>query len=355
MKQINKIFHKNCIEGMKELPDHSVDLVIADPPYNLSKGNNLKWDASIKLQGFGGMWNKVMENWDNMDFIDYWNFTFSWLSEIKRVLKPTGSLWVFGTYHNIGIINVVLQLLKIEIINEVIWFKRNSFPNLAGRRLTASHETLLWAHSGNGKRQYYFNYEFSKKSYFPEDQIKKADKQMRTIWDIPNNKSSIELKFGKHPTQKPLKVISRIINIASKPDDLCLVPFSGAGSECVAAKALGRNFIAYETDESYIEIANKRLKNTQKSDLTLFECSNNDSNGHVKLKVNSQSFRELMKSRNINSLSDLAVKSDVSKPKIHQYLRGDSPLATTYMRLCNFFEIDPNDILELEDRGLKQL
>lgn len=267
--ELNKIHLRDCIEGMMDLPDNSVDLVIADPPYNVSKGNVWKWDNSVKLQGFGGDWKKVMEDWDNMTLADFWSFTEMWLDQIKRVLKPTGSMWVYGTYHNIGITNVIMQKLGIEILNEVIWYKRNSFPNLSGRRFTASHENLLWGHVGGKKRDYYYNYKKIKDAHFPEDSLKAAGKQMRTVWDIPNNKERIELKFGKHPTQKPIRVCKRIILATSKPGDTILVPFCGAGSECVAAKVMNRNFISFEIDPKYIEIASKRLENVEK-DLTLF-------------------------------------------------------------------------------------
>ena len=260
---IDKIIKGDVIENMKKLPSNSIDLIIADPPYNLSKGNKWAWDAKSNLPGFGGAWNKVLESWDNMPLSEYFSFTASWVSEAKRILKPTGSMWIFGTYHNIGIMNTILQLLSIEIINEIIWYKRNSFPNLSGRRLTASHETLLWAHVGNKKRSYYFNYKFSKNFSDPTDTLKMKDKQMRTIWDIPNNKNPEELKFGRHPTQKPLRVCTRIVSLASKTDDIVLAPFAGAGSECVAAKLLGRHYIGFEIDDEYIEIAEKRLKNVK--------------------------------------------------------------------------------------------
>jgi len=256
---INRVIKGDCITEMKKLDPCSVDLIIADPPYNLSKGNSLKWDNSQKLNGMGGNWDKVMVDWDNMTFQEYWDFTQAWLIEAQRVLKPTGSIWVHGTYHNIGVINVLFQKLGIEIINEIIWYKRNSFPNLRGRRFTASHETILWGHVGGSKRQYRFNYEEIRQMKFPEDLLKKQGKQMRTVWDIPNNKKSEELMFGSHPTQKPLRVAERIIVASSKPCDVVLVPFCGSGTECVASLKLNRRFIAFETDEKYIEIANKRI------------------------------------------------------------------------------------------------
>lgn len=259
MIELNKIYNMNCLDGMKQISDSSIDLIIADPPYNLSKGASWKWDNSVSLNGMGGNWNKVMEDWDNLSFQDYWDFTLSWIKEAKRILKPTGSMWIFGTYHNLGIINVICQLLEVEIINEVVWYKRNAFPNLSGRRITASHETILWCHTGNKKRQYFFDYEYSKNGQFEGDSLKAPGKQMRTVWDIPNNKEKNELKFGKHPTQKPLKILKRIISLSSPKDSIVLTPFSGAGSECVAAKILGRKYIGFEINSDYCEISENRL------------------------------------------------------------------------------------------------
>lgn len=257
--KVNAIYNIDCIKGMKKIKDNSVDLIIADPPYNLSKGNNWKWDNSIDLKGMGGNWNKINEAWDNYSLMEYFKFSVAWLKEAQRILKPTGSIWIFGTYHNIGIINVVCQLLNIEIINEIIWYKKNAFPNLSGRRLTASHETILWCNKGDGNRKYYFDYEYSKNGIFEKDELKKQGKQMRTVWDLSNNKKKIELQFGKHPTQKPLKILDRIIRLASKPGDLVFTPFAGAGSECIAAKESNRKYLGFEIEQKYIDIANKRL------------------------------------------------------------------------------------------------
>jgi DNA modification methylase len=248
---------------MKSLPDNCVDLIIADPPYNLSKGGNWQWDNSVELAGMGGNWNKVMEDWDNMSLGDYLQFTNQWLTEARRILKPTGSMWIFGTYHNIGIINVACQLIGIEIINEVVWYKRNAFPNLSGRRLTASHETILWCNKGGKKREYYFNYEYSKDGIFDSDLLKAQGKQMRTVWDIPNNKEKQELVHGKHPTQKPLRILKRMIMLSSHEDDIMLTPFSGSGSECVAAKSTGRQYIGYEISDEYCQLAEKRLNDCE--------------------------------------------------------------------------------------------
>lgn len=262
--KLNEIHLADCLSAMRELPDASIDIVVADPPYNASKGNNWKWDNSVALPGFGGNWSKVMANWDDMPLTDYFAFSVAWLSEVKRLVRPTGSIWIHGTYHNIGIINFVLQLLSIEMINEVIWYKRNSFPNLSGRRLTASHESIIWAHTGNEKkRKYYFNYEASKAMGDPSDLLKEVGKQMRTVWDIPNNKKKEELAFGKHPTQKPVRLIRRMLELSGRPGDTILIPFSGSGVDAVAAHQLGMNFLAFELEQEFVDLGRRRLQDAK--------------------------------------------------------------------------------------------
>ncbi len=260
---IDTLINDDSLQIMKNMPNDCVDLIIADPPYNSSKGGDWKWDNSAPLKGMGGNWNLIHEDWDNYSLESYFNFTITWLTEAKRILKPTGSIWIFGTYHNIGFINVACQILNIEIINEVIWYKRNAFPNLAGRRLTASHETLLWCHKMPKKRQYYFDYEYSKNGNFSYDGLKTPEKQMRTVWDISNNKEKSELKFGKHPTQKPLRILKRIIKLSSKKEDLIFTPFSGSGSECIAAKQLGRHYLGIEQNKEYFELSKLRIEDVK--------------------------------------------------------------------------------------------
>jgi len=263
--ELNRVHQEDCVQAMRRIPAASIDVAIADPPYNLSKGNNWTWDNSISLPGFGGNWSKVMADWDNMPLSDYFAFTLTWLKELKRVVRPTGSIWIHGTYHNIGIVNFALQMLSIEIINEVVWYKRNSFPNLSGRRLTASHETILWAHTGSEKkRSYCFNYDIAKAMATPEDLLKEQGKQMRTVWDVPNNKKREELAFGKHPTQKPVRLLKRMIELSTRPGDFLLVPFAGSGSDCIAAKSCGVNFIGFETDADYVRMSNERIDNLDK-------------------------------------------------------------------------------------------
>jgi len=257
---LDRVHQLDCIEAMRQLPDASVDIAIADPPYNVSKGGAWRWDNSIALPGMGGNWAKVMADWDDLPLGDYFAFCMAWLAQLKRVVRPAGSLWVHGTYHNIGIVNFAMQMLQIEIINEVVWYKRNSFPNLSGRRLTASHETILWAHTGSAKqRQYYFAYEASKAMASPGELPKEGGRQMRTVWDIPNNKQPGELAFGKHPTQKPVRLLRRMLELSARPGDVLLVPFAGSGSDCVAARELGIHFLAFETDRDFVRLANQRL------------------------------------------------------------------------------------------------
>ena len=180
------LIKQDVFEGLKTLDSDSYDLCIVDPPYGASSKHNWDYGKKEKVAGFGGEWNLENEAWDLLSQNDSFLQTFAWLKELKRIIKLEGSIW---------------------IINEIVWYKRNSFPNLSGRRLTASHETILWVHKGGEKkRKYFFNYKASKSFYSSSDLMKEAGKQMRTVWDIPNNKSKEEMKFGSHPTQKPLKV-----------------------------------------------------------------------------------------------------------------------------------------------------
>lgn len=252
------VYEGNFLDLVQQVPDKSVDLIIADPPYNASKGNPLALESGM-LPGMGGSWKKIGQVWDDMSLTDYLSFTINWLAEARRILKQTGSMWVHGTYHSAGITNVAMQLLGIEIINEIVWYKRNSFPNLAGRRLTASHESILWAHRG-GKREYRFNYEHSKCGDFSDDDLKAPGKQMRTVWDLPNNKPRYEQAHGKHPAQKPVRLARRFIQLSAQPGDLCVVPFAGSGTECVAAKEEGLHYIGFDTDPAYVDLARARLK-----------------------------------------------------------------------------------------------
>jgi site-specific DNA-methyltransferase (adenine-specific) len=253
------LYHADVERVFATLGDDSVDLAIADPPYGASTKRPTNLIADHGLAGFGGAWKAAAHDWDYIGPGEQLELTLSWLSELKRVVKPEGSIWIHGSYHNIGFVNVACQILGLEIINEVVWFKRNAMPNLRGRRLTASHETLLWVHTGGKKRRYRFNYEVAKDRGYEGDNIKAAGKQMRTVWDIPNNKTKPELNLGGHPTQKPERLIQRLIDISAPDDGLLLSPFAGSGTDMVIAMRNGLRSVGAETEIEYFEMASKRL------------------------------------------------------------------------------------------------
>lgn len=251
----------DAIEGMRQLPDASFDLAIVDPPYGASTRGTWQLPEDHGLDGFGGAWSIASHEWDMLSGLESFQLTMAYLTELKRLVRPTGSFFVHSTYHNSGIVNVACQLLGIEILNEIIWYKRNAFPNLANRRLTASHETIHWAHTGPAKkRQYRFNSVEVKASSFANDSLKTAGKQMRTVWDIPNNKDRSELSFGKHPAQKPIAVASRLLMIAGAPEGQILVPFSGSGSEMIAASRYGMHATGFEIDRAFFNLTLRRLR-----------------------------------------------------------------------------------------------
>lgn len=246
--------------GMSEISDNSYDLCIIDPPYGASTKANWQYDSQKKLNGFGGNWKLTSEVWDLLSQNELFESTFVWLKEVKRLVKPTGSIWIHSTYHNSGFVNVCCQLLGLEIINEVSWYKRNAFPNLSARRLTASHETILWVHTGGEKREYLFNYDAVKKAKFEGDNLKEQDKQLRTVWDIPNNKTKDELALGTHPTQKPLRVSDRLLMISGLENGKLLVPFAGSGTEIIAGLKYGMQVVGFEINAEYFELAKQRIE-----------------------------------------------------------------------------------------------
>jgi site-specific DNA-methyltransferase (adenine-specific) len=264
------LFLDDALSGMKQLRDNSFDAAICDPPYGAASSNRWSYERTKKINGFGGDWKLNNELWDVLSKNDNFNMTFSWLLEVKRLVKPTGSIWIHATYHNAGFVNVCCQLIGLEIINEVVWFKRNAFPNLSARRLTASHETLLWVHTGGDKREYFFNYDEVKNAHFPEDKLKEAGKQLRTVWDIPNNKKKDEMLFGTHPTQKPRRLTDRMLLISAKRGGKLLVPFSGSGTEILSGLTYGMEIFAFETNKEYYDLSVKRIShylNRQKEEL----------------------------------------------------------------------------------------
>ena len=278
MKQVVKdtfeLYLKDAIQGMKELPDKSFDLAICDPPYGAATSANWNYDSSKRINGFGGNWKLNNEEWNLLTGNETFKNSYLWLDQLKRLVKPTGSIWIHSTYHNSGFVNVICQLLGLEIINEIAWYKRNAFPNLSQRRLTASHETILWVHTGGEKRKYNFNYDDVKKVKFAGDNLKEPNKQLRTVWDIPNNKTKEEINFGTHPTQKPLRISERLLMISGIKDGKLLVPFVGSGTEIIAGIKYGMHSVGYETNEEYFELAKKRILLEEKKikSQTVMEC-----------------------------------------------------------------------------------
>jgi len=237
---------------MSKLPAASVDLVFADPPYNLQLANDLKRPDDSHVDA-------VTDDWDKFaSFADYDAFTKAWLAACRRVLKPAGTIWVIGSYHNIFRVGTIMQDLGFWILNDVIWRKTNPMPNFRGRRFTNAHETLIWA-SRDTAKGYTFNYEVMKAG--------NEDVQMRSDWTFPLCTGEERLKGadGKklHPTQKPEALLARVILSSSRPDDLVLDPFNGTGTTGAVAKRLGRRFIGIEREKKYAVAAEKRIADVE--------------------------------------------------------------------------------------------
>ena len=244
----NRILVGDCIEQMNNLPAESVDLIFADPPYNLQLKGELERPDQSKVDG-------VLESWDRFDTIkDYDDYSKKWLESAKRVLKPNGAIWVIGSYHNIFRLGYILQDLGFWLLNDIVWRKVNPMPNFRGRRFTNAHETLIWA-SKSSSSKYTFNYEAMKSL--------NGDLQMRSDWLIPICTGEERLKDnnGKkiHPTQKPENLLSRVIMSSTNIGDIILDPFFGTGTTGAVAKKLGRSYIGIEQNAKYVIEAEKRI------------------------------------------------------------------------------------------------
>ena len=239
---------------LKKFKDHSVDMIFCDPPYNLQLAKTLYRPDSTKVSG-------VNDDWDKFNnFQDYDIFTKTWLSEIKRILKPDGCLWVIGSYHNIYRIGYILQNLDFWILNDIIWRKTNPMPNFKGTRFTNAHETLIWA-ANTKYSKYTFNYQTMKQL--------NDNKQMRSddwLINICSGKERLrDFKNQKvHNTQKPEELLLRVVLSSTKPGDLVLDPFFGTGTTGVVCKKLGRKFIGIEKNPTYLKEAKKRILKVKK-------------------------------------------------------------------------------------------
>jgi len=245
------LFHGDVLEVLRGLPADSVDLIFADPPYNLSN-DGFSCHAGRRVSVNKGQWDK--SGGIERDYA----FHYDWIEACRRVLKQDGSLWVSGTYHSIYSCGYALQVQGWHLINEICWYKPNAAPNLACRMFTASHETLLWARKTKQAR-HKFNYALMKKSAWGGDFIKKPDRQMRSVWAIPTPGSK-EKKHGKHPTQKPEALLERIVLACTDAGALVLDPFCGSATTGVAALRNGRRFIGIDAEEEFLAtMAVKRL------------------------------------------------------------------------------------------------
>ncbi len=246
---VDTIINGECLEELAKLPDRSVDLVFADPPYNLQLGGDLLRPDNSKVDA-------VDDHWDQFaSFEAYDTFTKAWLKECRRILKDDGALWVIGSYHNIFRVGSTLQDLGFWILNDIVWRKSNPMPNFKGTRFTNAHETLIWAAKARGGRRYTFNYDAMKMA---NDEL-----QMRSDWMLPLCTGDERLKDESgskaHPTQKPEALLHRVILASSKPGDIVLDPFFGTGTTGAVAKRLGRRFVGIERETEYARIAAERI------------------------------------------------------------------------------------------------
>lgn len=249
------LYNADSIQLMAQLPENSVDMVFADPPYNLSNGG-FTVHAGRMVSVNKGDWDK------SRGFADDYNFHYRWLEAAHRVLKPEGTLWVSGTYHSIYQCGHAMQSIGYHILNDIAWFKPNAAPNLSGRYFTASHETIIWARKDK-KAKHTFNYKEMKEGHWPEDQLKKPGLQMRSVWSMGTPKPW-EKVHGKHPTQKPVDLLRRIVLSSTNKGDLIIDPFTGSSTTGIVAAANSRKFIGIDLESTYLDLSIKRFADLTK-------------------------------------------------------------------------------------------
>lgn len=271
------LYNEDSLVVLSQLDENSVDMIFADPPYNLSNGG-FTVHAGRMVSVNKGIWD-ISKGFEN----DY-NFHYKWLEACRRVLKPGGTLWVSGTYHSIYQCGHAMQALGYHILNDISWFKPNASPNLSCRFFTASHETLIWARKDK-KAKHTFNYQTMKdwkdnykkkvdQKYLPSDLkdykgeiwqeiLHESGKQMRSVWAIGTPKSE-EKKFGKHPTQKPLELLKRIVLASTNDGDKIVDPFTGSSTTGIAAVMCGRKFVGIDTDKKFLDMSKKRFDDLKK-------------------------------------------------------------------------------------------
>ena len=252
----DSIIKGDCVAALERLPEHSVDCIFADPPYNLQLDGELTRPDQSKVDAVDDAWDKFS------DFAAYDAFTRAWLLAARRVLKPSGTIWVIGSYHNIFRVGTVLQDLGFWVLNDIVWRKTNPMPNFRGRRFTNAHETMIWASRSQDARGYTFNYDALKMA---NDEV-----QMRSDWLFPICTGGERLKDGEgaklHPTQKPEALLHRVLMSSTKPGDIVLDPFFGSGTTGAVAKRLGRHFVGIEREPDYIKAATARIDAVERID-----------------------------------------------------------------------------------------
>jgi modification methylase len=273
----NVILQGDCIASLNALPARSIDLVFADPPYNLQLGGELLRPNNSRVDGVDEDWDRFGDQSSPADsFAVYDRFTRDWLTAARRVLKDEGALWVIGSYHNIYRVGAILQDLGFWILNDVVWTKTNPMPNFRGTRFTNAHETMLWCVKAPNAR-YTFNYEAMKGL--------NEGLQMRSDWMLPLCTGAERLKNDgrkTHPTQKPESLLYRILLATTNPGDVVLDPFFGTGTTGAVAKKLGRRWIGLERDEAYIAAARARLDATrEQTDLSVLATPNKRSEPRI--------------------------------------------------------------------------
>ncbi|HCU59188.1 MAG TPA: modification methylase [Alphaproteobacteria bacterium] len=314
-KILNTIINDDSIKVMNEMEEKSVDMIFADPPYNMQLGDALRRPDNSTVDG-------VFEEWDSFESVKaYDEYTLSWLQAARRVLKDDGSLWVIGSYHNIFRVGTILQDLGFWILNDIVWNKVNPMPNFRGTRFTNAHETLIWAVK-NPKSKYTFNYEAMK--------ALNEDVQMRSTWEIPicTGKERLKDEDGHklHPTQKPEALLYRVIMASSKIGDVILDPFFGTGTTGAVAKKLGRQFIGIEKDANYVRGAQKRIDAIEFGKVDELEYTVKKKQARIPfgtvveqgfLKPGTMLF-DANKKHQVMIRSDGTVKSDTAEGSIHQ-------------------------------------
>lgn len=242
----------DCLEVLKQFPDNHFDMIFADPPYHLSN-DGFTVHAGKRVSVNKGKWDK------SKGLKEDFNFHLNWIRDCKRVLKPKGTIWISGTYHSIYSCAFALQVAGYKILNDIAWYKPNASPNISCRYFTASHETLIWAKK-NPKDRHTFNYDLMRNGNWHEEDILKAPgKQMRSVWAI-NTPKPEEKKFDKHPTQKPLDLLKRVVLASTEEGDSILDPFTGSSTTGLAAYLYNRNFVGIDIEKKYLDLSVKKFE-----------------------------------------------------------------------------------------------